>query len=63
MQCLCFSECICAGISLVTNMVILDHESDEEPPNHAEVMETADKRAKDMQTLVKSVIGKLCPSA
>ncbi len=62
-MCLCLSGCVCAGISLVTNMVILDHDSDQEPPNHAEVMETADKRAKDMQTLVKSVIGKLCPNA
>ncbi len=41
-------------------MVILDHDSDQEPPNHQEVMDTADRRAKDMQTLVKTVVGKLC---
>ena len=43
----------------MTNMVILEHDSTDEPPNHKEVMETADRRAKDMQTLVKTVIGKL----
>ena len=46
-------------MSLITNMVILEHDSDEVPPNHKEVMETADKRAKDMQKLVKRVIEKL----
>ena len=48
-----------AGMSLITNMVILEHDSDEVPPNHKEVMETADMRAKDMQKLVKRVIEKL----
>lgn len=39
-------------------MVIMEHDSDQEPPNHQEVMDTADRRAKDMQVLVKTVIKK-----
>ena len=48
-----------AGMSLITNMVILEHDSDKEPPNHKEVMDTADQRARDMRKLVKCVIEKL----
>lgn len=47
------------GLSLITNEVILDPESSQEPPSHKEVMEMADKRAIQMQSLVKSVVGKL----
>lgn len=48
------------GLSLVTNDVILDHDdSSKVPPCHQEVMEMADKKAKDMRTLVKAVVGKL----
>ena len=47
------------GMSLITNKVILEHDSKKVPPNHKEVMETADMRAKDMQKLVKRVIEKL----
>ena len=50
------------GMSLITNMVILEHDSDREPPNHKEVMETADKRAGDMRKLVKRVIERLSQS-
>ena len=43
----------------MTNDVILDHDSSKVPPCHQEVMEMADKKAKDMRTLVKAVVGKL----
>lgn len=48
-------------MSLVTNKSILDNDSTQTPPCHAEVMETADRRAKDMQLLVKTVIGRYTP--
>ena len=44
---------------MITNIVILEHGSQ---PNHKEVMESANMRAKDMQKLVKYVIEKM-PSA
>ncbi len=47
------------GLSLVTNMVILDCDSTQQPPTHQEVIETSAMRAKDMQRLVKTVVGKL----
>ena len=43
----------------VTNIVILEHDSEKVPPNHKEVMETAHMRAADMRKLVKCVIEKL----
>lgn len=43
------------GISLITNKVILDVKSDE-IPNHAEVLEMANKRANDLQDIVKLVV-------
>ena len=48
-----------AGMSLITNIVIPEHDSEEVPPNHKEVMETAHMRAADMRKLVKCVIEKL----
>ena len=48
-----------AGISLITNLVVMSYDSDQEGPSHQEVVATADRRAKDMQLLVKTVVGKL----
>ena len=48
-----------AGLSLVTNEVIQDNDSEKPEPNHKEVMEMADQRAKDMQQLVTSFLRKL----
>ena len=55
------SQCLLhnAGMSLITNIVILEHDSEKVPPNHKEVMETAHMRAADMRKLVKCVIEKL----
>ena len=48
-----------AGMSLITNCVILEHDSDKVPPSHQEVIETGQMRALDMHRLVKGVIEKL----
>jgi purine-nucleoside phosphorylase len=48
-----------AGMSLITNVVILEHDSDKVPPSHQEVIETGQMRALDMHRLVKGVIEKL----
>lgn len=40
-------------------MVILEHDSAQQPPSHQEVLDTSTMRAKDMQKLVKTVVGKL----
>ena len=50
------------GLSLITNMVIMSCDSDQPEPSPKEVMDTADRRARDMQALVKTVIGKLAKS-
>ncbi len=47
---------IIIGFSLITNEVISDIDSDQTPPSHQEVMETADKRAKSMQSLVAAIV-------
>ena len=47
------------GLSLITNMAIVEHDSDKEPPTHSEVMETGKIRALDMQKLVKNFVYKL----
>ena len=47
------------GFSMVTNVVILEQDSDKIPPSHQEVMDTANARAKDLQLLVKTIVGKL----
>ena len=38
--CRCDQVCLPPGLSLVTNMVIMEHDSDTPPPTHQEVMET-----------------------
>ena len=43
------------AMSLVTNECVMDYE-DEREANHAEVLETASMRGKDMQQLVISMI-------
>ena len=54
---------ITAGMSLITNVVILEHDSEKTPPSHQEVMETGRMRAIDMHRLVKTVIEKLSESS
>ena len=55
--------------SLSLYVVILEHDSDKEPPNHTEVVimdilnYIANQRAKDMCKLVKCVIEKLTNSS
>ena len=46
------------GIAMITNCCILDYET-KEVANHAEVVEVANKRAKDMQTLVAELMPKI----
>eukprot|EP00126_Sphaerothecum_destruens_P008981 Sdes_comp20400_c0_seq2m14376 len=46
------------GLSLVTNMVVTNI-NDRNVANHAEVLETTVRRAKDMEKLVKKIIAKL----
>merc|ERR1711879_671268 len=48
----------CFGISMVTNLCVQDYES-KETANHAEVIEVANKRAKDMETFFLHFIVKL----
>jgi len=43
------------GISLITNVCIVDIKSTE-TPNHAEVLETANMRAKDLQNIVRETV-------
>jgi purine-nucleoside phosphorylase len=47
------------GLSMITNVVITDYDSDKIPPTHQEVMDMANMRAKDLQLLVKTIVGKL----
>ena len=47
------------GFSLITNAVVMDVDSDVAGPNHEEVLETSQRRAIDMQTLVKTVVSKI----
>ena len=51
------------GISLITNVVILEHDSDKVPPSHQEVIETGQMRSLDMHRLVKGVIEKLAEAS
>ena len=43
----------------MTNKVVTDYDSDIPPPTHQEVMDTASKRAKDLERLVKTTLHKL----
>lgn len=45
------------GFSLITNIAVLDSRSGAPPPNHAEVLEETQKRAKQMQGLVRRILG------
>jgi len=47
------------GFSLITNMVVMDIDTDAVEPNHEEVLETSKRRALDMQKLVKAVVSKM----
>ncbi|MEQ2304196.1 hypothetical protein AMECASPLE_024462 [Ameca splendens] len=46
------------GLSLITNKVVTDYDSTERA-NHKEVLRTTEKRAKDLQRLVKHLVSKL----
>ncbi|XP_015224130.1 purine nucleoside phosphorylase 6 [Lepisosteus oculatus] len=46
------------GISLITNKVVMDYDS-QEKTNHEEVLQTSKMRAKDLQSLVCSFLGKI----
>ena len=47
------------GLSLITNVSVLDYGEDVMHANHKEVLETGKKRSADMQKLVSIVIGKV----
>lgn len=47
------------GLSLITNVSVLDYGEDVMHANHKEVLETGEKRSADMQKLVSIVIGKV----
>lgn len=47
------------GFSLITNMVVMNIDTSEVEPNHEEVLETGQRRALDMQKLVKAVVSKI----
>ena len=40
-------------------MVVMDIDTDAVEPNHEEVLETSQRRATDMQKLVKAVVSKI----
>ncbi|XP_047211090.1 purine nucleoside phosphorylase 6 [Girardinichthys multiradiatus] len=46
------------GLSLITNKVVTDYDSTERA-NHTEVLRTTEKRAKDLQRLVRDLVSKL----
>jgi len=46
------------GFSLITNKCIVDYDSKEQP-NHEEVLQTANSRAKDFEKLVEKVVENL----
>ncbi|KAL4234915.1 hypothetical protein ACF0H5_006556 [Mactra antiquata] len=46
------------GISLITNKCVMDYDS-KQVANHEEVLETGEKRAKDMQQLISTVVADL----
>ena len=48
-----------SGLSLITNMVVMDIDTEDVEPNHEEVLETSKRRAQDMQQIVKKVITKM----
>lgn len=46
------------GLSLVTNLVVMDSNQAGEGPTHEEVLETGRRRAKDMEALVTLLVGR-----
>ena len=48
----------CVGITMVTNLCVMDYD-DHSTPNHAEVIEMADRRAADMVEIAKKLVVKL----
>jgi len=48
----------CLGISMITNICVMDYESTERA-NHAEVIEIANKRARDMEEYVSALVVEL----
>ena len=47
------------GISLITNVAVMDYDENGTAANHMEVLETGKKRSADMQNLVSTVVGKI----
>lgn len=47
------------GISLITNVAVMDYGENGTAANHMEVLETGKKRSADMQNLVSTVVGKI----
>jgi len=48
----------CLGISMITNICVMEYDADAHA-NHAEVIEVANKRAKDMEALVSALLPKM----
>lgn len=46
------------GLSLITNSCVMEYDS-KVVANHAEVLETANKRAKDVQTLITNMVAEI----
>lgn len=46
------------GITLITNKCVMEYDS-QQVANHEEVLETGEKRAKDMQKLIGAIVSKL----
>ena len=47
------------GFSLITNVAVMDIDTDAKGPTHEEVLKTTESRAKEMQKLVKAVVSKI----
>lgn len=47
------------GISLITNVAVIDYGDNVTPANHQEVLDIGKKRSNDMQKLVSTVVGKI----
>ena len=46
------------ALALITNITILDYDS-EDAPNHEEVIDTANRRAQDIESLVINFVSKV----
>jgi len=47
------------GLSLITNVAVMDYGESGTAANHMEVLETGKKRFADMQKLVSTVVGNI----